>query len=237
MTGSFPSSFSHNAWSKKARSGHLEFIIYGNAKSYLQSHIRRALMFLDGGAHAMEAGYGLITLACARSLYESAACIHDFCKRLCEMLDKDEVVSAAQFIQERTFSTRFEVEQINDGQFNYTAVNILKQIDALGKVVPGARRSYDQLSETVHPNAYGAHAYFETGRETGIATFSNSYKNDEIYPVLVASASLFALIRRSHMDIHISYIGLMERELGSRIEDYERRKALGLLPPASKSET
>jgi hypothetical protein len=44
--------------------------------------------------------------------------------------------------------------------YDYTAVNILKQIDALNKVVPNARRSYDQLSEIVHPNAFGSLYYF-----------------------------------------------------------------------------
>ncbi len=82
----------------KVGSESLDSAIYENAKCYLQAQVRRALMFLDGGANALEAGFGLVTLACARSLWESVACVHDFTKRLCEMMDKDDVVGSATFI-------------------------------------------------------------------------------------------------------------------------------------------
>lgn len=212
----------------KIGSESLDSAIYENAKCYLQAHVRRALMFLDGGSNALDAGFGLVTLACARSLWESAACVHDFSKRLCEMMDKDDVVGAATFIHQRTFATRFQVNLMNHDHFDYTAVNILKQIDALEKVVPGARRNYDQLSETVHPNAYGAHAYFEMEREGGIAKFSDTHKDRDHYSLFASSAGLLSLIYRAYRDIDVSFLRLMERELGSRIEDYERRKALGL---------
>ncbi|MGY2915788.1 hypothetical protein [Bradyrhizobium sp. USDA 3262] len=212
-----------------AGSESLESALYESARCYLQAHVRRALMFLDGGAQALEAGYGLVTLTCARSLWESTACVHDFGKKLCAMMDEDDVVSATKFVHQRTFSTRFQVEQMNHDDFDYTAVNILKQIDALEKVIPAARRNYDQLSETVHPNAYGAHAYFELTREGGVARFSNTHKDRELYSLFASSAGLLSLVYRTYLDIDISFLALMERELGNRIKDYERRKALGLV--------
>lgn len=45
--------------------------VFVDAQRYLQAHVRRALMFLDGGLHALEGGYGLVALTCARSIYES----------------------------------------------------------------------------------------------------------------------------------------------------------------------
>ena len=36
------------------------FWVTSYAKRYLQAHIRRALMFLDGGMHALDGGYGLV---------------------------------------------------------------------------------------------------------------------------------------------------------------------------------
>src|ERR1700694_2615445 len=41
MTGSFPSSFSHNAWSKKARSGQLEY--HEQAKPWQNGHVERRI--------------------------------------------------------------------------------------------------------------------------------------------------------------------------------------------------
>jgi hypothetical protein len=206
----------------------LDIGLYGMARCYFQAHLRRALMFLDGGAQAMNAGYGLVTLACARSLYESVACIHDFSKRLCEMMDKDNVVEAVRFVHQRTYATRFEAKAMNNEEYDYTAVNILNQIDALQKLIPGVRRDYDQLSEAVHPNAQGAHAYFEISREDGIARFSNAQRNADLYALFASSACLLSLFRRVYWDLEISFLGLMERELGARIQDYENRKALGL---------
>jgi hypothetical protein len=206
----------------------LDIGLYGMAQCYFQAHVRRALMFLDGGAQAMDAGHGLVTLSCARSLYESVACIHDFSKRLCQMMDKDDVVEAVRFVHQRTYATRFEAKQMNNEEYDYTAVSILKQIDALEKLIPGIRRDYDQLSEAVHPNAQGAHAYFEMSRENGIARFSNAQRNVDLYALFVSSASLLSIFRRVYFDLEVSFLGLMERELGARIQDYETRKALGL---------
>lgn len=205
----------------------LDLHVYGMALCFFQSHLRRALMFLDGGSLAMEAGFGLVTLSCARSLYESAACIHDFSKQICEMMDNDDVVAAARFAHQRTFATRVEAKTMRSADFDYTAVNILKQIDALEKIVPNARRSYDLLSEAVHPNAQGAHAYFQTSQENGLAIFDNSPRNVELYSLFASSAALLSIFKSVYLDLQVSSLGLIERELTAGIQDYENRKTDG----------
>jgi hypothetical protein len=60
-------------------------MIRGQAEIFFQSHLRRALAFLDGGKHALDAGYGLLALTAIRCLYESAACIHDFCNQVIKL--------------------------------------------------------------------------------------------------------------------------------------------------------
>jgi hypothetical protein len=98
-------------------------------------------------------------------------------------------------------------------------------IEKLGKVVPGARRSYEQLSETVHPNAFGASMYFEISREGGKARFQNDFDRERLYSLLIGAASLFSLIHGDLLDIFRAFLSHRERDLTSRIEDYERRKS------------
>lgn len=130
-------------------------MIRGQADLFFQAHLRRALAFLDGGKYALDAGHGLVALTAIRCLYESAACIHDFCNHVIKLIDAGNVPDAVRLAHQRSLAQRFEVKEIYD----YTAVNILKQIDALDKVVRQARRDYDQLSEFVHPNAHGSVLY------------------------------------------------------------------------------
>jgi len=141
-------------------------MIRGQAEIFFQAHLRRALAFLDGGKYALDAGHGLVALTAIRCLYESAACIHDFCNHVIKLIDAGNVPDAVRLAHQRSLAQRFEVKEKNTEMYDYTAVNILKQIDALDKVVPQARRDYDQLSEFVHPNAHGSVLYFiQTGPE------------------------------------------------------------------------
>ena len=54
---------------------------------FFQAHLRRALAFLEGGKHALDAGHGLVAVTAVRCLFESAACIHDFCNRIIRLID------------------------------------------------------------------------------------------------------------------------------------------------------
>jgi hypothetical protein len=203
------------------------FWVLTSARRYLQAHIRRALMFLDGGKHALDGGYGLVALTCARSLDESAACIYDFCTKFCDMLEAKNIDGAAQMVHERSLHVRFDEFRPSLEGHNFKPPSIMKYIDAMEDEVPGARRSYEQLSETVHPNAFGALLYFER-QEGDVARYCNNAPELDAYGLLVASASLFSLIHQSLLRFDSAMLLLMADDLQERIDDYERRKAAGL---------
>jgi hypothetical protein len=205
-------------------------MVRGQAEIFFQSHLRRALAFLDGGKHALDAGYGLLALTAIRCLYESAACIHDFCNHVIKLVDAGNVPDAVRLAHQRSLAQRFEVKAENTDDYDYTAVNILKQIDALNKVVPQARRDYDQLSEFVHPNAHGSVLYFIQTGPDDIVNFSAPV--DERTPILglfLGGASLFGLVESDLWRFTSSILGLLERGLQAKIDDYEARKAAGTL--------
>ncbi|QIP05984.1 hypothetical protein [Bradyrhizobium symbiodeficiens] len=151
----------------------LGYTVAAYANSYFQAHMRRALEFLDGGMEELENGRALITAACARSILESVACFHDFCRRLTLILDEGDTVKALNFITGQAFATK--LTQLHDQDRSNVATNIVTQLDRLNKTVPGLREVYDQLSEVTHPNGLGAAAHFvHLDANTGVACFGPS---------------------------------------------------------------
>jgi len=196
---------------------------------FFQAHLRRALDFLDGGKHALDAGYGLVAITAVRCLFESAACIHDFSNQMIRLIEAGNIPDAVRLGHLRSFSQRFEVKERNTEMYDYTAVHILKQIDALDKAVPHARRSYEQLSEMVHPNAHGALYYFmRAGEGEGEVERLRFGKPDDeksqFMGLLLAGASLFSLILDDLLRFQSIILKLMADELQSRIDDYDARK-------------
>jgi hypothetical protein len=199
-------------------------MIQGQVGIFLQAHLRRALAFLDGGKHAMDAGHGLLALTAIRCLYESAACIHDFTNHVIKLIDAGNIPDAVRLAHQRSLAQRFEVKEKNTDIYDYTAVSILKQIDALDKVVPDARRDYDQLSEFVHPNAHGSVYYFMQPGADNVIKFG--YPADERVPILglfLSGASLFSLIDSDIWRFTSSLLGLIADDLQAKIDDYEAR--------------
>jgi hypothetical protein len=194
---------------------------------FFQAHLRRALEFLDGGKHALDAGYGLVAITAVRCLFESAACIHDFSNKMINLIEAGNIPDAVRLAHLRSFAQRFEVKERNTEMYDYTAVHILKQIDALDKAVPHARRSYEQLSEMVHPNAHGALYYFMRASEGEGERLRFGKPDDEksqFMGLLWAGASLFSLILDDLLRFQSMMLKLMADELQSRIDDYEARK-------------
>jgi hypothetical protein len=192
---------------------------------FFQAHLRRALAFLEGGKHAMDAGHGLLALTAIRCLYESAACIHDFSNHVIKLIDAGNIPDAVRLAHQRSLAQRFEVKEKNTDMYDYTAVNILKQIDALDKVVRGARRDYDQLSEFVHPNAHGSVYYFmQPGADNIVKFGSPADERIQIIGLFLAGASLFSLIEDDVARFQIKMLELMADELQRRVDDYEARK-------------
>lgn len=203
-------------------------MIRGQAEVFFQAHLRRALAFLDGGKYALDAGHGLVALTAVRCLYESAACIHDFCNQVIKLIDADQVSDAIRLAHQRSLAQRFEVKRKNTAEYDYTAVNILKQIDAMDKVVPQARRDYDQLSEFVHPNAHGSVYYFmQPTNDESIGFGSPEDESSRMMGLFLSGASLFSLIESDLWRFMASILGLVERGLRAKIDDYEARKASG----------
>jgi hypothetical protein len=192
---------------------------------FFQSHLRRALAFLEGGKHALDSEHGLLAITSVRCLFESAACIHDFTNQVIKLIDAGNVDDAVRLAHTRSFAQRFEVKKQNTDMYDYTAVNILKQIDALNKVVPDARRSYEQLSEVVHPNAHGALFYFvQPGEGDNVHFGTPQDERTRTIGLLLAGASLFSLIQDDLTRFQIKMLELMANELQCRIDDYEARK-------------
>lgn len=196
---------------------------------FFQAHLRRALAFLEGGKYAADAGHGLLAITAVRCLFESAACIHDFSNQMIKLIDASNIPDAVRLAHLRSFAQRFEVKERNTEMYDYTAVNILKQIDALDKAVPHARRSYEQLSEIVHPNAHGALYYFmRSGEGEGEVERLRFGKPDDeksrSMGMLLAGASLFSLIQDDLLRFQSKMLELMANELQSQIDDYEARK-------------
>jgi hypothetical protein len=183
------------------------------------------LAFLDGGKYALDAGHGLVALTSVRCLYESAACSHDFCNQVIKLIDAGNVADAVYLAHQRSLAQRFEVNKKNTDIFDYTAVNILKQIDDLDKVGPHARHDYDQLSEFVHPNAHGSVYYFiqpEDGDAIGFGTPTD--ERTRTMGLFLSGASLFGLIDSDLWRFTSSILGLVERGLQAKIDEYEARK-------------
>lgn len=201
--------------------------VFVDAQRYLQAHVRRALMFLDGGLHALQGGYGLVAIACVRSVYESTACIYDFSERFSKIAETMDLLAMERFVHERLLATKFEEFRPKSNHHNFKPQSILTYIDNLEDEVPGARRTYEQLSEAVHPNAFGAVLYFERTGD-GVATYSNSHENLDIYGFLVVAGSLFSCIRSELLGFLSAYAKTMAHLLQERIDDYDRRKAAGL---------
>jgi hypothetical protein len=201
--------------------------VFVDAQRYLQAHVRRALMFLDGGLHALEGGYGLVAISCVRSVYESTACIYDFSERFFKIAETKDLLAMERFVHERSLAIKFEDFRPDSDYHNFKPQSIMTYLDKLGEEVPGARRTYEQLSEAAHPNAFGAILYFERVNN-GIARYSNGNDELDIYGLLVVAGSLFSCIRRELLGFLSAYAKVMADLLQERVDDYHRRKAAGL---------
>jgi hypothetical protein len=201
-------------------------MLHSQVDIFFQAHLRRALAFLEGGKHALDAGHGLVAITAVRCLFESTACIHDFCNRIIRLIDNGNIPDAVRLAHVRSFAQRFEVMERNTDMYDYTAVNILTQIDALNRRVPDARRSYDQLSEIVHPNAHGALFYFLQPKESD-NVHSGAPKDERTHTIglLLVGASLFSVIADDLLRFQSKVLELMADSLQERIDEYEARKS------------
>jgi len=156
-------------------------LIPAEVQAFFQGHVRRALMFIEGGYDAYLASRGLIVYTCARAIYETFAFVMDFCEKLEGHLADSDFEKIGAFVQANQFAARMEefVERkvIVDEVIDNTVVNILTKIQRISKRVPEFLNEYEYLSERTHPNGLGALYYFwESGKD--VIKFSNSVDHD-----------------------------------------------------------
>jgi hypothetical protein len=82
-------------------------------------------------------------------------------------------------------------------EFDYTATNILTQIDRLSKHVSDVREEYDYFSDILHPNSLGTLLHFSNHEELdeyrSVVRFTDDNKQ-ETERWLVVAASLLSLM-------------------------------------------
>jgi hypothetical protein len=188
-----------------------DWFVRSQTKVFFQGHIRRALMLIDGGYEAYLSGKDLVSIICVRSIYETVACVFDFCDRLYAHLDEGDFEATGGFIHMRLMATRSKelLEDVENDGLDYSAPNILGQIDRFSKHVGGARQDYDHLSEMVHPNSLGAALYFseeeQIDEDRGVVKFAGVPNTHDAGRWLVKAGLLLSL-----MEVAIS---LTERRL------------------------
>jgi hypothetical protein len=179
-------------------------LLRSSVQMFFQGHIRRALMFIEGGHDAYWAGRGLVTYACARAIYETVACVIDFCDGLSDRLAKGDFEKTVVFVNERQFAARMKdfvdkrlvEKEVSDN----TAVNVLTQIDRVAKHIPRFREDYDHLSEKTHPNGLGAlHYFWESGDD--VVKFSNGVDQDHVIRSLIAAGCFLDLMEYRMKDM------------------------------------
>jgi len=126
-------------------------------RTFLQSHTRRLLNFIDGGLAEIEVGRPLVAELCTRAIYESTATVCDFAKQFMPLADKGDYKGISDLVTDFAFATRIPSFLEKGGS---KAPQILNQIDEMKKRYPGYRETYDHLSDIAHPNGLGCVVYF-----------------------------------------------------------------------------
>jgi hypothetical protein len=173
-------------------------LISSSVQMFFQGHVRRALMFIEGGYDAFLAGRGLVVFACARAVYETFACVCDFCDKLTERLNERNFEKSAAFVSGRIFSTRIQdlvkKETLETEIMDNTSVNILTQIERLSKSFTWLKGEYELLSERTHPNGLGSVDYFWSSGEDVVIFSNGDIDQDHVARSLVGAGRLLAIM-------------------------------------------
>jgi hypothetical protein len=158
-------------------------------------HHKKAL-FAGGGGLTIR-GRASAQGGVASAIYETFACVFDFCDKATEHIQSRNFEKAGAFIVGRNFSARMKdfvsKDIIETETVDNTAVNILTQIDRLSKSFTGLKEEYDFLSERTHPNGLGSLDYFwESGDD--IVRFSNEADRSHVIQSLLSAGRLLAIM-------------------------------------------
>jgi hypothetical protein len=75
-----------------------DLLVRAQTRIFFQGHIRRCLMFIEGGNEAHLSGRDLVSITCARAIYETVACVFDFCEKLYDHLNEGNFEKTAQYL-------------------------------------------------------------------------------------------------------------------------------------------
>jgi hypothetical protein len=137
------------------------FRIPNMTRGYIQAHLRRLIMFLDGGYAEFVAGRPLMTEMASRAIYENVANFFDFARKLKPLCEAGKYKDVEALVSKAAFVTRVP-SILQEHGVELSAPQILNQIDRMTKQWPTFRDAYDRLSDIVHPNGLGAIVYFAT---------------------------------------------------------------------------
>jgi hypothetical protein len=175
-----------------------DWFVLSQTMIFFQGHIRRVLTLIEAAYDEYQRRRAIVSLMCVRGVYETVACVVDFCEDLHSLLDEGDFEKTAYFIDTRMLATRLKDLSKSEDDVDYTATNILKQIDRLSKRVADAREEYDYFSEVLHPNSLGAVLHFseeyQLNEYESSVKFSDSAKTHKAAFWLVKAGFLLQLM-------------------------------------------
>jgi hypothetical protein len=164
--------------------------LFNLIRAYLQAHLRRALIFLDGGYAEIKAGRPLMTEMATRAIFESVANLCHFADNLKPLCDKGDLDAIDALATKSAFVTRIPSFLEKYGA-EMQSTNVVIQVKHMAKRFPDFVGAYDHLSDVAHPNGLGSIIYFADIGD-GVVTFGD--KPDKaagaIHSLCVAAALL-----------------------------------------------
>jgi hypothetical protein len=143
-------------------------------RAYCQAHIRRCLSLAESAYVLFFDENGLVSLLCARAIYETVASFCHFEGQLQAIIKKGDLADIFEFTKAKAHATRIPFLLEKHGSA-VQATNILTQIDKLNALRPKAREEYDFLSDVTHPNSMGGYHFFASNpdKDDDVVTFSD----------------------------------------------------------------
>jgi hypothetical protein len=178
-------------------------IVWKTASTY-QCLIRRTIEAADGMRLAWNAGNLLTTLTMARSLFETGAIVRHLTDSIQKASEDKDVDALDKAIMSVGFGDRLGW-LASEG---YQAISVMKVIDKMDKSVfrdkqPRFRKTYDFLSEFVHPNHLGILGLYSDSfpKEYRIEFGRTAGKKERILPQLRVASAMIWLVEIAASDI------------------------------------
>jgi hypothetical protein len=175
-------------------------------RGYLQAHLRRMIMLVDGGHAEFIAGRPLMTEMASRAIYENVANYCDFSEKLKPLCDTENYAAIDVLVRKSSFTARLPT-LLSEG--DTPVPSILGKIDKMNKRYADFRSAYDHLSEIVHPNGLGSIVYFARMSQTELTFFDRA---------AVPERAIQSLISASFMLLFVDYELI---EIESRLQHME----------------